>query len=49
MWFLYQLQESYVVCDIATKAGYDLTESETKRTALQNYHKGINFHGFTKI
>ena len=32
MWFLYQLQESYVVSDAAT-IGHDLTESETRRTA----------------
>ena len=30
MWFLYQLQESYVVSDAAT-IGHDLTESETRR------------------
>ena len=48
MWFLYQLQESYVVCDTATK-GYDLTESETRRTALQNYQSGFLIYPFLQL
>ena len=48
MWFLYQLRESYVVCDTAT-IGYDLTGSETIRTALQNYQGGFLIYPFPQL
>ena len=48
MWFLYQLQESYVVSDAAT-IGHDLTESETRRTALQNYQSGFLIYPFPQL
>ena len=51
MWFLYQLQESYVVSVFISAAniGHDLTESETRRTALQNYQGGFLIYPFTQL
>ena len=48
MWFLCQLQKSYLVCDTAT-IGYDLTESETRRTVLQNYKSGFLIYPFPQL
>ena len=45
MWFLYQLQELYVVSDAAT-IGH---ESETRRTALQNYQGGFLIYPFPQL
>ena len=46
MWFLYQLQELYIISDAAATIGHDLTESETRRNALRNYQSRFLIYPF---